>query len=120
MTFDSQRDSVWIRRNELVIDKANSQRHTLSALVDQLSEQFSVVMACNALSISHSAYYAARKQQRDIDPEQLALRAKVRHLFGQSRGAAGSRTLVAMLAHEGIAVGRYKVRRLMKAATLTS
>jgi putative transposase len=77
-------------------------------------------MVCAALCVSRSAYYAGRKRQRVINPERLALRAKVRRLFGQSRGSAGSRTLVAMLEQEGITIGRYKVRSLMKEATLSS
>ena len=37
-----------------------------------------------------------------------------------SRGVAGSRSIVSMLATKGISIGRFKARRLMAEANLTS
>jgi putative transposase len=77
-------------------------------------------MVCHALGVSRSAYYSGRERQREIHPERIMLRTKIRQFFGLSRSSAGSSTLVAMLSHEGIKIGRYKVRSLMKEAALTS
>lgn len=43
----------------------------------------------------------------------MQLKAKVHSLFNQSRGSAGSRTIVAQLRADAITIGRFKVRRLM-------
>lgn len=51
-----------------------------------------------------------------IDSERLKLRAIVGEKYRLSRCLAGSRSIVAMLATEGIQIGRFKVRRLMKEA----
>lgn len=50
----------------------------------------------------------------------MNLRSRVNELFNQSRGSAGSRSLVAMLRDEGVNVGRFRVRRLMKEQGLIS
>ncbi len=44
----------------------------------------------------------------------------MRELFDKSRGAAGSRSLVSQLANEGVKIGRYQVRSLMREAGLQS
>jgi putative transposase len=51
--------------------------------------------------------------------QQLNLRVAVNEKFNLSRGAAGSRTIQAMLKENGILIGRYKVRRLMSESGLT-
>ena len=48
------------------------------------------------------------------------LRAAVSEKHRISRGSAGSRSIVAMLATDGIQIGRFKVSRLMKEAQLVS
>lgn len=52
--------------------------------------------------------------------EQTKLRIKLSELFNSSRGSAGSRTLMGMLQEDGHSIGRFKVRRLMKALGLIS
>ncbi|WP_090273904.1 IS3 family transposase [Halopseudomonas litoralis] len=83
------------------------------ALIDQLSEQMPVEMVCAAFDVSRSSYYDYRQRRGRIDVERLALRAKVNRLFSKSRSSAGSRTMVGLLSEDGIAAGRFKVRRLM-------
>src|SRR5680860_1375762 len=83
------------------------------ALIDQLSEQKPVEMVCKAFDISRSSYYEYRQRCNIIDAERLALRAKVKALFINSRRSAGSRTLTSMLKEKGVTIGRFKVRRLM-------
>ncbi|WP_081303669.1 IS3 family transposase [Gilliamella apicola] len=41
-------------------------------------------------------------------------------LFKQSRGSAGSRTITTKLNQQGIKIGHYKVRKLMKEVKLFS
>ncbi|WP_072061480.1 IS3 family transposase [Xenorhabdus khoisanae] len=68
--------------------------------------------------MSRSAYYDW--QHRGVDGRRLALRSRIRELHQESRGAAGSRTLSALLKVEGKVVGRYLARRLMKEGGLES
>ena len=70
-------------------------------------------MVCAAFDVSRSSYYDYRQRRGRIDVERLALKAKVNRLFSKSRSSAGSRTMVGLLSEEGIAAGRFKVRRLM-------
>ena len=72
-----------------------------------------VEMVCAAFDVSRSSYYDYRQRRGRIDVERLALKAKVNRLFSKSRSSAGSRTMVGLLSEEGIAAGRFKVRRLM-------
>jgi len=48
------------------------------------------------------------------------LRAAVKEKHRMSRGSAGSRSIVSMLATDGIQIGRFKVCRLMKEAKIIS
>jgi putative transposase len=77
-------------------------------------------MVCSTFEICRSSYYQYRLHRQRIDRDRLELRAKVRELFTRSRHAAGSRSLVLLLAAEGIQAGRYKVRQLMREAGLRS
>ena len=55
-----------------------------------------------------------------MDADRLALRSEARRYFAESRGSAGSRTLRARFAADGVPIGRFKVRRLMQEANLVS
>lgn len=68
--------------------------------------------------VATSSYYEHRLRGRRIDARRLHLRSEVNRLFSHSRSAAGSRTLKDMLRAEGIEIGRFLVRRLMKEAGL--
>ena len=70
-------------------------------------------MVCKAFDISRSSYYEYRQRCNIIDAERLALKAKIKALFINSRRSAGSRTLTSMLKEKGVTIGRFKVRRLM-------
>jgi len=50
----------------------------------------------------------------------MTLRSQVTEIHNQSRGAAGSRTIVTKLGEAGVNIGRYKTRSLMKEAGLES
>ena len=75
-------------------------------------------MVCQTFGISRSSYYDSRQRRKTIDVERIELRSKVCQLFSKSRSAAGSRTIMAMLQADGVMIGRFKVRQLMREAGL--
>ncbi|HFQ9454124.1 TPA: IS3 family transposase [Pseudomonas aeruginosa] len=90
------------------------------ALIDQLSEQESVEVVCSAFDVARSCYYVHRLRRRRVDARRVALRSQVNQLFSQSRGSAGSRSILGMLCEEGVTIGRFRVRRLMRELGLVS
>ncbi|MBH9547532.1 IS3 family transposase [Pseudomonas aeruginosa] len=90
------------------------------ALIDQLSEQESVEVVCSAFDVARSCYYVHRLRRRRVDAHRVALRSQVNQLFSQSRGSAGSRSILGMLREEGVTIGRFRVRRLMRELGLVS
>ncbi|HBO6922690.1 TPA: IS3 family transposase, partial [Pseudomonas aeruginosa] len=87
---------------------------------DQLSEQESVEVVCSAFDVARSCYYVHRLRRRRVDARRVALRSQVNQLFSQSRGSAGSRSILGMLREEGVTIGRFRVRRLMRELGLVS
>jgi hypothetical protein len=79
-----------------------------------------VEFVCRTLGVCRSVYYAAKQRKKTIDVPRMILRIQVRKLFKESRGSAGSRTLMGQLRELDHPVGRYKVRRLMAEANLVS
>ena len=75
-------------------------------------------MVCALFELPRSTYYDWLR--KPVDEDRSRLRKHVRAIFNDSKGSAGSRSIVSMLRHKGIQVGRYKVRRLMCEANLTS
>ncbi len=65
---------------------------------------------CAVLSISRSSFYYALKGE---SPENLTLMRRIDELF-MKHPFYGSRQMVRQLRREGIAVGRHRVRRLMR------
>jgi len=70
--------------------------------------------------VIRSCYYAQRLSRRTPDVERLRLRSRVNELFTQSRSAAGSRSILAMMRDDGEQLGRFKVRSLMRELELVS
>ena len=69
--------------------------------------------ACRLLGVSRSGLYAARR--RAGQPQAVCgTRVRLRHMFEANGQCYGSRRLRKALATEGIELGRYRVRRLMK------
>ena len=77
-------------------------------------------MVCSAFDVARSCYYAHRLRRRHVDARRIALRSQVNQLFSQSRGAAGSRSILGMLREDGVTIGRFRVRRLMRELGLVS
>ncbi len=89
-------------------------------LVSTLREQAPLNLVCGLFDLKRSSYYARRQSGAVIDTQRLKLRAAVSEKYRLSRGSAGSRSIVSMMAADGIHIGRFKVRRLMKEASLIS
>ncbi len=75
-------------------------------------------LVCEAFGVPRSCYYEYKSKQASIDAPRVQLRAKVNEIFKCSRSAAGSRTIVGLLNEQGITIGRFKVRSLMREAGL--
>jgi transposase InsO family protein len=82
-------------------------------LIDELQKKaVSVAQSCRVLGVSRSGFYEARR--RAERPAICKASVHVRAAFMASGQSYGSRRLVAALASQGVQVGRYKVRRLMR------
>ncbi|OOK44901.1 hypothetical protein BM548_31390 [Pseudomonas aeruginosa] len=77
-------------------------------------------VVCSAFDVARSCYYVHRLRRRRVDARRVALRSQVNQLFSQSRGSAGSRSILGMLREEGVTIGRFRVRRLMRELGLVS
>lgn len=81
------------------------------ALIGQLSERESVEVVCSAFDVVRSCYYAHRLRHCRVDARWVALRSQVNQLLNQSRGSAGSRSILGMLREDGVSIGRFRGRR---------
>ncbi|MCP4001366.1 MAG: transposase, partial [Gammaproteobacteria bacterium] len=71
------------------------------------------------MQVSSSAYYAWKQRPGQlISADVLHLNRRIKALFKQSRSSLGSREMMKKLHEEGIQIGRYKVRNLMKKLNL--
>ena len=82
--------------------------------ITQLQEKADgIASLCRLLDVSRSGYYAA--QQRARQPIKLCgVTPHVKAAFAASGRTYGSRRLCAELGHKGMAVSRYRVRKLMR------
>ena len=72
--------------------------------------ELSLSHQCRLLSISRSSFYYAPRRE---SPETLALMRRIDELF-LKYPFYGSRQMVRHLRHDGVSVGRHRVRRLMR------
>jgi len=80
---------------------------------------FPITVLCRVMQVSTSAYYAWKKRPGQlISADVLHLHRCMKALFKQSRSSLGSREMMKKLREEGIQIGRYKVRNLMKKLNL--
>ena len=77
--------------------------------------EFPVRVSCYVLEISHSGYYGFLRR-RSNSLRQADLIALVREVHRRSRYTYGSRRIMRQLRWNGLAIGRWRVRRLMKLA----
>lgn len=86
-------------------------------VVDELQKKaISVQQSCRLLDVSRSGYYDARR--RSAKPRVCKAGIHLKAAFAASNQSYGSRRLVAALEVQGIQIGRYKVRSLMRKAGL--
>ena len=78
-----------------------------------------MIVLCRVMRVSTSAYYAWKKRPgKLISADMLHLYRRIKALFKQSRDSLGSREMMKKLREEGIEIGRYKVRNLMRKMNL--
>ena len=86
-------------------------------LVEDLQKKampaITVSQACRILEVSRSGYYAAVKRRRRA-PTVCAASVHLRAAFAASHKAYGSRRLTTAMAERGQAMGRHRVRTLMR------
>lgn len=82
--------------------------------MEELSRNEPVELVCAAFGVPRSCLYAYRQRCQRIDAERMALRSQVHELFVGSRSSAGSRSIMGMMREQGVAIGRFKVSRLME------
>lgn len=85
----------------------------IHCLINELQKKaIPIAQSCRVLAVSRSGFYEARR--RAVKPAISKASVYVRAAFMASGQSYGSRRLVAALASQGIQIGRYKVRRLMR------
>ena len=89
------------------------------AFIGRYASRYRVRMLCRVLGVQRSAYDAWRGPLgKVIEPQELALRGRMKALFAASRGSLGSRTLMNTLNQDGFQMGRERTRGLMKTLNL--
>ena len=78
-----------------------------------------VKQLCRALEVSRPGYYAARKRSQ-IAPSVCEASVQMKAAFAANSGVYGSRRLRAAVALRGVAMGRYRMRTLMRLHGLRS
>jgi putative transposase len=82
--------------------------------VEQLHKKaVTVERLCRVLGVSRSGYYGAR-QRAKIAPKACLVSTQLKAEFAASGKVYGSRRLGAVLRAQGLRIGRYRVRRLMR------
>lgn len=74
-------------------------------------------ISCRVLEVSPSGYYGFVRRRKD-SLRQADLIARIREVHRRSRFTYGSRRIMHQLRHEGLIIGRFRVRRLMRLAGL--
>lgn len=75
-------------------------------------EAVSVSNACRVLQVSRSGYYAHRRARPN--PKSLQEQTHVKAAFAASGASYGSRRVMHALRQQGVSIGRYRVRTLMR------
>ena len=77
---------------------------------------YPVTVLCRVMQVSTSAYYAWLKTPQDDNNKRQdqKLAEKVRQIFTDNKQSFGSRRLADRLQKQGVAIGRFKTRRIMR------
>lgn len=89
-------------------------------MIDQLRKLTPVKLLCRTFGVLRSSYYHYRSTSKIANPDRTKLKVMIKSLFKQSRCSLGSRGIRSMLLNQGIKVGRYLVRKLMRESGLIS
>lgn len=88
--------------------------------IRQRSQYYPVILLCRVMRVSSSAYYEWKKRPAKlITAQELHLYRRAKALFKASRNSLGSRELSKKLREEGLVIGRYATRTLMRKLNLT-
>jgi len=82
---------------------------------------YPIIIMCGMMKVSRSGFYAYLhrfNRGTDDNPEKAALTTRVHEIFKEHRSKYGSRRIMKQLNEQGCEIGRYKVRRIMKALGL--
>ena len=87
----------------------------------QHQAQWPVSVMGEVMQVSRSGFYAYVQRQASTDggAEEAALLTRVQAIAVETRHTYGSRRMAKQLQADGVAVGRYKARRLMRQAKVT-
>jgi putative transposase len=86
-------------------------------LIHQLQQKaIPVQQACRVLAVSRAGYY--QHQQRGERAADVLATVQVKAAFAASGSSYGSRRLCRALQAQGVTIGRYRVRRLMREAAV--
>lgn len=77
-------------------------------------EAVSVSNACRVLQVSRSGYYARRRAKPSM--KTLQEQTHVKAAFAASGASYGSRRVMHAVREQGVRLGRYRIRRLMREA----
>ena len=84
------------------------------------ANEYPISQMSRILHVTKSAYYDWKQRGATVvDADEFALCSRMKALFAKSRHSLGSRAMVQQLRKEDYALGRYRVRRLMKRLGLT-
>src|SRR5258708_18824657 len=86
-----------------------------------MAEECTVTVACRALGVSVSGYYAWREGVPSArEQDDAVLLPHIRRVYQDSRGLYGSPRVHAALKQEGLVCSRKRVARLMRQAAVRS
>lgn len=88
----------------------------MHGVITQLAREATVKDACRVLGVGRSGYYAVRERAKRADSCSDSIH--VRAVFAASGKSYGSRRVSATLKAQGIALGRWRCRTLMREAGL--
>lgn len=112
-----------IRLSNIIDDVPRRKRLEILAKLHEQFEQYSVHELCEALNISRGTFYNhifRRADRTEYLQKQQELMMQVQQIFDDSRQRFGAEKIRAILAENGICVGKKRIRQIMQELGLTS
>jgi putative transposase len=102
----------YIKKGQRLFCERNEVKY---CFVKDHSSTYPVWILCRVMQVGKSAYYDwSQRPTKVISVETLHLYRRAKTLFKASRECLGSRELVKKLRKEGIVIGRYRMRTVMR------